>query len=231
MFFSSRNRKTDDIDIKINDVTIERVHVTKFLGVQIDSKLTWKNHVDYISKKLSKSAAILSKARKVLHKTVLINLYYTFSYPYLLYCNIIWGNTYRITNNKLMLIQKRLIRIITSSPYRAHTGPLFFANKLLNVYDINNYTIGIFIYRCMHESLPDLFDNFFMTNRDFHGRELRDADDLYTPYARLDIRRFTIRIHGAKLWNNLPAQIRNSDSIHIFKRRLRSHIIESKLET
>ena len=86
------------------------------------------------------------------------------------------------------------------------------------------------MYRSIHESLPELFDNFFLTNRDFHGHELRDADDLYIPYAKLDIRRFTIKIHGGKLWNALPAQIHNSESIHIFKRRLRSHIIESKLE-
>ena len=179
---------------------------------------------------MSKSAAILSKARTVLNKTVLINLYYTFAYPYLLYCNIIWGNTYPITNNKLLIIQKRLIRIITNSPYRANTCPLFFANKLLNVYDINTYSTGIFMYRCRHESFSELFDNFFLTNREFHGLELRNADDLYMPRARLDIRRFTIRIHGVKLWNSLPVQICNSDSIHIFKRRLRSHIIESKLE-
>ena len=42
MIFSSRNRIIDDIDIKIDNVKIGRVYTTKFLGVQIDSKLTWK---------------------------------------------------------------------------------------------------------------------------------------------------------------------------------------------
>ena len=98
------------------------------------------------------------------------------------------------------------------------------------MYDINTYSTGILMYICRHESFSELFDNFFLTNREFHGLELRNADDLYMPRARLDIRRFTIRIHGVKQWNSLPVQIRNSDSIHIFKRRLRSHIIESKLE-
>ena len=86
------------------------------------------------------------------------------------------------------------------------------------------------MYKFMHESLPELFDNFFITNRDFHGLVLRNGDDLYIPHARLDIRRFSIRPYGAKCWNTLSAQIRNSDSVHIFKRRLRSHILESKLD-
>ena len=70
-----------------NNIQKDQVYVSKFLGVQIDSKLTWKSHIDYIGKKLSKSLGIISKAQHVLKKDILINLYYTFAYPYLIYCN------------------------------------------------------------------------------------------------------------------------------------------------
>ena len=63
-----------------------------------------------------------------------------------------------------------------------------------------------------------------------HGRELRNADDLYIPLTRLDIRRFSIRLHGPHIWNSYSPLIRNSESVNIFKRRLRSFIIDSKLE-
>ena len=43
------------------------VNTTKFLGVQIDSKLTWKMHIEYTCKKLSKCVGILCKARKKLY--------------------------------------------------------------------------------------------------------------------------------------------------------------------
>ena len=42
MIFTTRNRTIDDLDIEIDHVKIDRVFSTKFLGVQIDSKLTWK---------------------------------------------------------------------------------------------------------------------------------------------------------------------------------------------
>ena len=85
MIFTPRNKIVDDINVKFCDNVIERVYVTKFLGVQIDSQLTWKTHIEYTCKKLSKSVGIISKARKKLYRSSLITLYYAFAYPYFAY--------------------------------------------------------------------------------------------------------------------------------------------------
>ena len=93
MVFAPRNKLIDDIVVKIHGVQIQRVYVTKFLGVQIDSQLTWKTHIEYTCKKLSKCVGILCKARKKLYKSTLISLYYSFAYPYFIYCNHVWGKS------------------------------------------------------------------------------------------------------------------------------------------
>ena len=64
MIFTSKNKIVPDIDIRINNVCIERVHATKFLGILIDSQLNWKQHIEYTCNKLSKCIEILSKAKK-----------------------------------------------------------------------------------------------------------------------------------------------------------------------
>ena len=69
MIFTTKNKLGHDVDIFVNNVRIERVYVTKFLGVQIDSKLNWKNHIEYTCKKLSKCVGIIAKARRKLHKS------------------------------------------------------------------------------------------------------------------------------------------------------------------
>ena len=51
IIFTSRNKCVNDVDIRINDAHIERLYVTKFLGVQIDAQLTWKKHIEYTCKK------------------------------------------------------------------------------------------------------------------------------------------------------------------------------------
>ena len=231
MIFTPRNKVVDDISIIIDSTKISRGYVTKFLGVQIDSQLSWKMHINYICKKLSKCTAILLKARKVLGKSCLTTLYYTFAYPYFIYCNHVWGNTYQTNLEKLMVVQKKMVRIITGSPYRAHTEPLFYANRVLNVYDLNVNIVGVFMYQCLFEPVTDVFDDYFCTNRDIHGRETRNADALYVPYGRLDVRRSSIQIHGSDLWNTLPPYIHNSESSNVLKIRLRNYLIDRKVST
>ena len=48
-----------EVNICINDKRLSRVSQVKFLGTIIDDKLTWKPHIDYKSKKLSKAIAII----------------------------------------------------------------------------------------------------------------------------------------------------------------------------
>ena len=150
MVFAPKNKHVDDLNIKIQNTNIERVSVTKFLGVMIDAHLSWKYHIEYTCKKntceKSKCVGVIFKARKKLNKSVLLNLYYSFAYPYFIYCNHVWGNTYPTNLNKMVVLQKKLIRIVTCSPYRAHSKPLLVANKVLSVHEINVYIVGIFMY-------------------------------------------------------------------------------------
>ena len=54
MLFSN-SKGTSDVEIKIDRATVNRVHSTKFLGVIIDEKLTWKGHIDLVKSKVAKS--------------------------------------------------------------------------------------------------------------------------------------------------------------------------------
>ena len=229
MVFTSKNKSVEDLDIRINNIKIDRVYATKFLGVYIDSLLSWKKHIEYTCNKLSKCTGILLKARKKLNKSALISLYYSFAYPYFIYCNHVRGNTYSTNLKKVILIQKRLIRIITCSPYRAHTEPLLLANRMLSVNEINMYVTGIFMYNYVNQNLPVIFENYFQTNRIIHDVNTRQADDFHVPFGRLDIRRFSIKLYGSELWNSLPNYIKCPMSVDLFKRKLRNHLLDRNI--
>ena len=78
----------------IDGIKIEEVRKTKFLGVIIDNKLSWNDHVTHVASKVSRGLGMIIKTRNYLINKGLITLYYTFVYPYLTYCNHIWGNIY-----------------------------------------------------------------------------------------------------------------------------------------
>ena len=91
---------------------------TIFLGVIIDNKFGWSNHINYIKNKIAKPIGIINKTRNFLNKNTLRNLYYTFIYPYLIYCIEIWGNTNDIYLDPLIEIHKKRYKschVLTSS--------------------------------------------------------------------------------------------------------------------
>ena len=217
--------------ISVSSLTVQkipRVYVTKFLGVQIDSQLSWKMHINYNCKTNWSAQLYCCKPVRCLENVVLqlfiIQLRTNNS-------SIVTMFGVTLTIQKLMVIQKKMVHIITGSPYQAHTELLFYANGILNVYDLNVNVVAVFMYRCLFEPVTDVSDNHFCTNRDVHGWKTRNADALYVPYGRLDVRRSSIKVHNSDLWNTLPPFIHNSESSNVFKIRIRNYLIVRKVST
>ena len=105
--FSSTKIMSTNAELKIEGEAISEVTKTKFLGVIIDNRLNWQHHISYISCKIAKGIGIIIKLRKFLNNESLKSLYYAFIYPYLMYCNYIWGNACSVYLNKLNVLQKK----------------------------------------------------------------------------------------------------------------------------
>ena len=123
---------TDNMNLKIDGYNIERVHQTKFLGIIIHQHLSWTPHIKSITSKISKTIGVISKSRKFLNKSTLLTLYNSLILPYLQYCTLIWGSTYKTHLHSLLLCQKKVARIITHSPPLSHSKPLFLELHILN---------------------------------------------------------------------------------------------------
>ena len=118
MVFHRARIKTNLNKISIRDNIIPRVTSTKFLGlIIIDDQLKWLEHIQYIKNKVSKSVGILCKVQHYLDQQTLLNLYYTFVYPYLIYSLEIWGNACNVYLDSLIKLQKKCLRIIKFSSY------------------------------------------------------------------------------------------------------------------
>ena len=121
---------------KTNCIVIERVNCKKFLGVLIDSKLSWSDHVSYIRHKMSKNLSVMHRVKWLLNKSALYMIYCTLVLPYISYCCEIWENTYKTRIQPLYIIQKRAILICNHLEYRSHSKPAFFNLKTLTIADL-----------------------------------------------------------------------------------------------
>ena len=203
MFTKKRNFANLNMTINIENQCIAKTNQTKFLGIIIDDKLTWKPHLLYLTGKVSRSIGIISKTMHILDKDCLKILYFALVYPYLTYCNQVWGSTYPTNLNRLQLLQKKVIRIISRSGYLSHTGDLFSSLGLLTIANINVYLTGCFMFRLHHGLSLDIFDNFFVSNYDIHDYSTRSSSLLHTPKIKSNLSKSGIRYHGARIWNDI----------------------------
>ena len=218
--------KLNKCEILLDNVNINRTNEAKFLGVIIDEHLSWKSHITYIKGKIAKNIGIMNRLKFLLSEKTLLSLYSMLVLPYLNYCNIIWASNKPSRINPLLLLQKRLVRIITNSSYIAHSKPLFFKLNQLTIFDINKLLIATFMFRYHTNCLPDVFSGYFCTNSSIHEHFTRTSKRLHISYARTNIMKSQIRICGPTLWNSIdPALVDSCTSWRGFKCRYKKILL------
>ena len=197
--------------------TLNFTNSFKFLGVTIDRKLSFSDHIASVKGKVAKFAGILYKIRDQLPVEVRVRFYYSFVYPHLSYNIAVWGSTHANLLNPLYLLQKRVVRNIAGESYLTHTGPLFKKFSLLKLKDIFTYHICIYMYKSMKD------DSFAVP----HNVNTRNRDLAHPTRHRLTMCQQAVSYTGPSEWNKLPGSLRSSDSLELFKRDLKVFLVSS----
>ena len=135
-------------------------------------------------------------------------------YPYLIYCNLVWGNTFESHLKPLQVLQKKALRVINSLPYNSHTNDSFHSNQILKLKDINTYFQSIYMYKSDRDSfLPS------------HSYNTRNRSNLNPTFQRLTTTQRSLSHSAPAVWNGLPDDLKMSESLPIFKRNLKTYLI------
>ena len=145
--FHAKNKPIHPITILINNKAIEEAEHVKYLGIIIDSQLTFRLHIEEVSKKISRSIGVLYKLRPYVTQKILVNVYYAIIYPFLLYGIELWGNTCMSYLTPLFLLQKKFVRMATHNDNfekepgpLAHSFPLFHTLNIMTVFALPQST-------------------------------------------------------------------------------------------
>ena len=111
--------------ITIGNTNVSFVQQCTYLGIMLDNKFNFPNHILYVTRKLAKTTGILHKIRDNLSASAGIYFYYSFIYPYLSYNVIIWGGTYPIPLKNVIIQHKRIIRVSTNIPFNGYASAAF----------------------------------------------------------------------------------------------------------
>ena len=117
------------VTLSLNGVNLNQEFSIKYLGIIIDSNLSWKSQVSYIAKKIKRNTGILSKLRYYVNLDILVELYYALINISLLnlWFNFLgYKNTYSSTTQPSSILQKKAMRVRTFSKFHEHSSPANF---------------------------------------------------------------------------------------------------------
>ena len=147
--------------LKLNGHKIYESNKIKYLGILLDPNLSWRVHITELCKKLSRGVGMLSKIQKLCPNDVLKSLYYSLFHSHMSYGISIWGVANSTLMEKVFLLQKRAIRIITNSDFLAHTDPLFSELGILKVNDIFIQKLSSLMWDYDHGVIPKSLNVWF----------------------------------------------------------------------
>ena len=224
--FGSRNSNVN-FNIHINNIKIDRVNDTKFLGVHIDANLSWSKHLNVIQKKVSKSIGVMSGIKNKLNEETKLTLYSTLILPHLTYCCSIWGNTYKSRLSEVIKLQKKALRIVYNKPFYAPTNSLFQKARCLKLEDLIKLNTNVIMYKAFNNLLPQNLQCIFSNVKNVHDYSTRQKHNLYKTSVRTNVKNMTFSKIGINLWNQLDDHIKLCYNIHLFKKKLKQLYVDT----
>ena len=211
-----------------------KIPAIKFLGLFLDQFLNFKYHIKKIVAKLSSAIFFIRRSKHLLTDSALKTLYFSLFHCHLDYASLAWGTANSSTLNPIIKKQKNAIRLISKSPYNAHTEPLFKKHNILRFEDLLTFNKLKFMHSYVNNTLPGSFDGLWPVNRDRNerGATLWNANDLAIPWARLAFNSRFPKHSLPKLWNAFDDEaLKNTVNPNTFKNNLKTYFIDDLAAT
>ena len=236
-----------DDTIKIDGKMIREVQKVKFLGVIIDNKLTWTEHISHLQNKLKIAIGVIKRIKPHIPIKTRKTIYHSLFGSHMTYCISVWGGIAQTHIEKIFRLQKRCIRILfgdqelykpkpepvvehcRTSPHKnpnhnfyckEHTKPLFSNNEILTIQNAYTYQTCIEITKVLKHRAPSSIHSLITSS-------VRDNSNtiILPKYSNC----FTYQ--AAKIWNTVSKSIAKSIcpisiKMSLFKNNLKESLLK-----
>lgn len=212
--------KTNILTFKFNfdNLFISEVHIenrvdTKFLGLHIDSKLKFVNHVNILNQRVSRGCYAVRVVSNELGIVAAKTAYFAFIESHLTYGLAFWGYCSQQLFNSTFILQKRAMRYICKVRPREHCRPLFLKHGIL--------------------TLPCLFivETVVLIHKKYFGlaaeglHNTRQSHNLLLPIPKTTLTKNSVLYESKKIYNHLPLLIRATQPLKSFKKKVRNLLV------
>lgn len=182
----------------------------------MDANLNFKQHVDKLLVKVFKRDGVLGRIRNNLTVDSANKVYHSLVFPVIDYCDVAWSSIGKIERHRLDRAQRRAAKIAlktkdSDAEKNLKCLPLFMRRDMHSI----NLT-----FKCLKESPPPMFfKDHFKVFRTIHNTR-GSGKNLMLPKVRTETAGKSFYFNGSKLFNDIPNELKDLNSLMIFKTRI-----------
>lgn len=175
---------------------VQRETHVKFLGMTIDENITWTPHIDTLSKKLNTSLFMIKQIKSLSNSETAKTAYFSLFESHLRYGLAVWGGTSKVNLNRILMLQKKCIRVLAGLHQLDSCRDAFRELKIMTI-------VSLYIQEVvMYVDGKDL-----QRNKDAHRHNTRNGELYILPAHNLKLFETKPSYIGRKLHNSLPEEM------------------------
>ena len=223
------------LNLKINGKKIYPSKFVKYLGIYLDENLSWKKHINILSKKLTTANGAISKLRHIVPINTLISIYYAIFQSHVFYACQIWGQNLNSITNRIYILQKRAIKLMSFKQRDSHSEPLFYNLKILQFHDMIQCENAFLMHKLLTNQIPPEIKETFKLSLKEQFRSARNTLYKYNVFKlpktnTSTFGNYSIKYQCILTWHYL-SEIFSSLTLSkipyvLFKQKIKDHYID-----
>lgn len=194
--------------------TIDRVDLYDYLGLTIDSQLSFAHHVGKVISRIKPYVAIMGRLRYYLPTNCLKMIYYAYVHSRIHYLLPAYGSSAKINMGALELLHKKSLKYVFKLRFDCPTTEVY-KKGISDLYTLTDHEMVMLLYKIKNNLIKTNFT--VITRGEVTGRSTRQASNFEIAFTHLNYIKGSFFGKGFDLFNHLPLSIRNESSIGRFK--------------
>ena len=214
-------------ELKMADHVIKRTKTFKYLGLIVDEKLSWADHINEVCLKLSQAAGVIFKVRNILSHDALMLIYHALVGQKLRYGLICWATASKFLLDKVDVAHNKIVRYLTFSKACSRAWPLYTKLKVSTLDILRELEWGKIMYKFDNKMLPCAFDKYFKKPSHQHGTRFATQNNFEKVRVKNAKEKSLLKFIGPSKWSSIPLGIKQVPSLKTFTNLYRTHLIDT----
>ena len=214
-------------ELKMANHIISRTKTFKYLGLIVDEKLSWTDHVNYVCLKLSQAAGVIFKVRNLLSHDALMLIYHALVSQKLRYGLICWATASKFLLDKVDIAHNKIVRYLSFSKACSRAWPIYIKLNVSTLDMLREFEWGKFMYKYQNNMLPRVFDDYFKKPSHQHGTRYAKQNNLEKLRVKNAKEKSLLKFLGPSKWSSIPLQIKQVPHLKTFMSLYKTHLIDT----